>query len=283
MRWLNRDPVEEEGGVNLYTMCENSPCDSFDEWGLWAATKESAGKSRRVYQVERGDTIESLAEKIGLDKTEFSKWAKKEKGKIADKKTAVKISGLPDVGCYVSVPNVWISADLMHGGGWIKDRLTRNLGGSIGRGVGTGLFTSKDYMILKPNDVRAMLLSICDNAGDIWGIVVFAHGDKNGIISEPQESKWTEKQYVENHINKWVEQERMINYLKRGKYKIARAYLMQCYSGYGKYESLWETTACRCTVYAGKNFCGLDLGSKLFPWNWAWGRLWNWSGPESVK
>ena len=54
MRWLNRDPIEEDGGENLYAMCENSPCDSFDELGLWVATKESAGKSRRVYQVERG-------------------------------------------------------------------------------------------------------------------------------------------------------------------------------------------------------------------------------------
>lgn len=54
MRWLNRDPIEEDGGENLYAMRENSPCDSFDELGLWVATKESAGKSRRVYQVERG-------------------------------------------------------------------------------------------------------------------------------------------------------------------------------------------------------------------------------------
>ncbi len=34
MRWLNRDPIEEEGGVNLYTMCRNCPLSMSDALGL---------------------------------------------------------------------------------------------------------------------------------------------------------------------------------------------------------------------------------------------------------
>ncbi len=33
MRWLNRDPIEEEGGVNLYAFCLNNPNSHFDTDG----------------------------------------------------------------------------------------------------------------------------------------------------------------------------------------------------------------------------------------------------------
>ena len=33
-RWLNRDPIEEAGGENLYAFCRNSPSRMYDVWGL---------------------------------------------------------------------------------------------------------------------------------------------------------------------------------------------------------------------------------------------------------
>ena len=33
-RWINRDPIEEEGGENLYGFCGNSPCWRLDPFGL---------------------------------------------------------------------------------------------------------------------------------------------------------------------------------------------------------------------------------------------------------
>ena len=33
-RWLNRDPKEEEGGINLYAFCENDPINVFDALGM---------------------------------------------------------------------------------------------------------------------------------------------------------------------------------------------------------------------------------------------------------
>ena len=35
-RWLNRDPIEEEGGKNLYAFCNNSPVLYYDVNGCWA-------------------------------------------------------------------------------------------------------------------------------------------------------------------------------------------------------------------------------------------------------
>ena len=34
MRWITRDPIGEDGGVNLYAMCGNNPISSFDKHGL---------------------------------------------------------------------------------------------------------------------------------------------------------------------------------------------------------------------------------------------------------
>ena len=34
LRWLNRDPIEEEGGANLYAICNNSLMNQYDSFGL---------------------------------------------------------------------------------------------------------------------------------------------------------------------------------------------------------------------------------------------------------
>ena len=34
VRWLNRDPIEEEGGINLYAFVRNNPINSIDPNGL---------------------------------------------------------------------------------------------------------------------------------------------------------------------------------------------------------------------------------------------------------
>ena len=38
MRWITRDPIGEEGGVNLYAMCENNSVAQFDVFGLYELT-----------------------------------------------------------------------------------------------------------------------------------------------------------------------------------------------------------------------------------------------------
>jgi RHS repeat-associated protein len=34
-RWINRDPIQEQGGLNLYAFTENSPLNSLDPQGFW--------------------------------------------------------------------------------------------------------------------------------------------------------------------------------------------------------------------------------------------------------
>ena len=42
-RWMNRDPIGEEGGVNLYGFCQNNPCRFYDSKGLFTILPCSTG------------------------------------------------------------------------------------------------------------------------------------------------------------------------------------------------------------------------------------------------
>ena len=45
-RWINRDPIEEQGGSNLYTMANNNTISRFDILGLWGADIHKTGTIR---------------------------------------------------------------------------------------------------------------------------------------------------------------------------------------------------------------------------------------------
>ena len=56
MRWLNRDPIREDGGMNLYGFCGNSPICNFDSLGEKIAitedrynVKDNIGRNSRAY------------------------------------------------------------------------------------------------------------------------------------------------------------------------------------------------------------------------------------------
>jgi RHS repeat-associated protein len=50
-RWASRDPIREEGGLNLYADCENDPGNSIDLLGLW-----SWAKVRQIIEHSKGGT-----------------------------------------------------------------------------------------------------------------------------------------------------------------------------------------------------------------------------------
>ena len=261
MCWLNRDPMEEEGGINIYSMCENNLVDACDDLGLWSVTSESKEHSRRVYRFEKGDTMESLANIVGLAPNEYQKWGRVEKSAIADKATSVLVSSNTKPGCYVSVPNVWISADLLRGGDGCWDSIV-NLGGTIGRAVGTGLFTSSGYKIINADDIKQLNAAFRASKGDIWGIVVFGHGNEDGRLSMRRSTGVLDQD--------WTYQSELITGIQAGGYKIASAYMMQCYSAYkgkdssGKnvdYGAEWRKVAIRFYGYRGMNVLLKDFGS----------------------
>ena len=69
--------------------------------------------------------------------------------------------------------------------------------------------------------------------GQIWGFVLYAHGSKTGDIAESNGKKTT--------------QTKLMSSVDKQGYKLAKVYLMQCYSGRNKdleirytYEELWN-------------------------------------------
>ncbi len=53
MRWLNRDPIEEDGGLNLYSVMANSPMYSLDAFGLKLIIQMNSTPSRRSLIVSK--------------------------------------------------------------------------------------------------------------------------------------------------------------------------------------------------------------------------------------
>ncbi len=205
-RWLSRDPIGEKGGFNLYAMVGNDAVGGWDYLGLWQATKESKGKARRVYEcTEEGDTLETLASIVKLAPDEADKWA------IVIEKAD---DGTP---CKVSVPNVWITANLMHGGD-VVDWLI-NIGGAIG-------FSYKPDGVKEVivSDITKLVPEIEKQAGKIYGLVIYAHGNKMGDISNTANHIWGSPAYEHTM--------RVLRALDKGGYQIAEAHPMQCYSTY---------------------------------------------------
>jgi RHS repeat-associated protein len=74
-RWLNRDPIEEEGGFNLYAFCGNDGLNRWDSLGMkWHVIRD--GKPYAIaYADQESDTFDDLGRIVGLDTKDYSKWA----------------------------------------------------------------------------------------------------------------------------------------------------------------------------------------------------------------
>ena len=148
--------------------------------------------------------VSSLANEVELNKSEFLSWASN---------PTLSFDGKNEVILEIKVPNIWVSADLMRGKGEIE-----SLGGSIGSFVGD-IFTP-NHMIIKAKTIKELLSVLSRSKGKIWGIVVYAHGNKKGIISSTKNS------------DSIIDQKNLISVIKKYNYKLAKIYMMQCYSGY---------------------------------------------------
>jgi RHS repeat-associated protein len=278
-RWLNRDPIEEDGGLNLYGFCGNDGVNRWDMLGLW---KEPADddfygnylkglyqNSRKVYRFERGDSLAGLARNAKLGIEDIAGWARFNPGHSTETTEYLVSSEGWRKFCYVSVPNVWIDADLLRGGG-VYARVV-NMGGSIGSFVGTDLLTSGSRKVVKVQTVTDLIQALQTNMSDIWGMTVYGHGGPDGTLSQRQQisnADWGES---------WINQRVLIDSVDKGGYKLAVVNMMQCYSGTsmgtyrGKYHDWggdWRMHAIVFNYYEGLNVLGLDMGWKTWPWNW---------------
>ena len=72
-RFMQRDPAGYRDGTNLYLSRKGNPVNRQDPTGLWTITRD--GKMRAFAKADKGDTIESLAAKIGLQVNQWRYWA----------------------------------------------------------------------------------------------------------------------------------------------------------------------------------------------------------------
>ena len=56
-RWLSKDPIEEQGGVNLYGMVANDPVDQYDPLGLMVTATYDIGRQRFEATSDTGATL----------------------------------------------------------------------------------------------------------------------------------------------------------------------------------------------------------------------------------
>jgi|SRR6478736_3465491 len=52
-RWVNRDPIEEWGGINLYGFLENSPVDWVDLFGLDEGSPNNKAKRKKINEIAK--------------------------------------------------------------------------------------------------------------------------------------------------------------------------------------------------------------------------------------
>jgi RHS repeat-associated protein len=258
-RWPNRDPLGEDGGENLYLGAGNNFVNEFDVLGLkWRKAPRSqqpADKRRVVWTRDSAaDTLAMLAQELELNPAEASKWAK-----------ASGSSG----SCSVSVPNVWIDADLLRGGG-LSDRIV-NIGGTLGRA-----FTFSGKMEVKVNHAKDLIPTINQYKEDILGFSLYAHGWKDGTIAMPDKKIGkTPSGKLIYDLTRYTNQREVLAAIDGNGFQLSKAYVMQCYSGFVgnltdpntgnvvsyDWDAEWRKRVFgKMKVYHGLNVLGLDTG-----------------------
>ena len=160
------------------------------------------------------DGWRKLAEKTGLDVNEVERWGQ-------DFSYTASPDGLK---VRVGVPNVWICADLLQGGN-LWNRGVVNWGGTFGQAISyLGTWDKKEIHCWDIKDLRQTLDQY---QGKIWGMVLYAHGDKIGNIFASHGEQ--------------LHQTELIAAVEKQRFKLAALYLMQCYSGYqGNISQQWS-------------------------------------------
>jgi len=203
--------------------------------------------------------MEALAKIVGLDPKEYQKWGRVETSVIADKATSVFVSSNTKPGCYVSVPNVWVEADLLRGGN-MGNRVV-NIGGTIGSFFGTTL-GRYGYHFENPPTMDAFLMAVSGAGKDLYGLTVYAHGVVNNNGEPTGEFGGPKGPFVSQSV--------LLGMIRGKGYKIAEANMMQCYS-WAKikrngvsvdFEKKWREVAVKPFGYVGVNAFGIDFGGK---------------------
>jgi len=216
--WPSKDPIEEDGGANLYGFVGNDGVDRWDELGLrqwfglagnWTKMTTNEDKSRRYWsRKDKTVSMKLLADNVKLNPEESDKWAKAEDPSKCGLKKENK-------GCCYSVPRIYIVADTLRGKTF-GDRFI-NVGGTVGN-----IFTQGDFEKVTVKSGSSVVSEINKYKGKIWGFAIFAHGLPNGNLYESRAAGTPS--YANNSD--------VISALQGNGFQLANLFAMHCYSGY---------------------------------------------------
>ena len=155
-RWLSRDPIEEDGGVNLYAMCGNDAVNNADQLGMKGVYLISGGKEVRGL----GDIEEEMTISIQGGKFVMEALKVKKNLTICEIKIPIKILYNPFLNFGRSAYAGYYKHDLkQRGGGEIVNPPSLEVFLAHERGHARGFL--KYYPILKS--------SLESHLGSLWG------------------------------------------------------------------------------------------------------------------
>lgn len=139
-----------------------------------------------------------------------------------------------------------------------RDPFINVFGGSLGVLVGTDLFTW-GKKVIKVSSIQDLNSAIGREQGNIWGIVMFGHGDP-GSMNGPiyGNSKWASGDGSSVYGVDFIEQSDIIAGLSAQGFSLSKSYAMQCYSFDNGGEAQWKNISLRATGYFGLNVMGVD-------------------------
>jgi len=73
-RWPSRDPIGENGGVNLYEFVGNAGVNKWDYLGMWKEPDRDSNDATSEVCAEENDTWQGLADLVGLNYSEVPNW-----------------------------------------------------------------------------------------------------------------------------------------------------------------------------------------------------------------
>jgi RHS repeat-associated protein len=171
-RWLSRDPIEENGGMNLYGFSGNDAIDFLDVHGMeWKINRNSLNARAIAWASSASDTFDDLAKMIGLDTSDYRDWLQT----FDTTPSPCKIYGIPnaiyyDMGEYsrwTAVIDYWrLAADVT------KTRVE-----------------SQGFHTLWTEDAKASDIASHLSAPDIYSYIFVGHGNGDQVINTDQSDR----------------------------------------------------------------------------------------------
>lgn len=169
-RWVSRDPIEEEGGSNLYGFVYNRLTNSTDYIGRWTIDRNPSKPWAKATS-QAGDTIPGLAKHLRLNLAESHLWLKGYSGS-----TSADSAEPIGAGCTFEIPNTFafyypskpFEAVIHHFFG-LLERLERGM-------------RDQNYRVLAIRSENSAVRFIqLWREDEIYGIAFAGHGKKNGF------------------------------------------------------------------------------------------------------